>query len=392
MAAPPLPATQLIEILDAPVRAHRIDLVGAVALPHELDHGPDYLAWLSNDHHARLDYMCRDPEDRLDPTRQRPWAATMLVFGQRYVNGWAPDDEEAAAGCGEDRPWSAGVSRYARGDDYHDILRGSIRRITVHLRDDLHRRGVIASAGDLQCVDAVDAGPYLEREYAWLAGFGFFGKNTLLIHPRLGSGLFLGIALTNLRITGLPDTPRPLLGPSAQPKPGGAAMASLCGTCTACLDACPTSAFPRPFVLDANQCLSAWTIEWRGGAPADRRHEQGGRLFGCDICQQVCPWNHKAARLAMDQPRDEYAVSSAHAEIDLSDLIRVDADTYRARFRRSPLWRAHPEGMRRNALVVAANTGRRDLVPVIRTAAADDPDADVRAVARWALTELEGDA
>lgn len=389
MTAPTLAAARLGEILAGPARAHRIDLVGALALPCPLEHAPDYRAWLEAGYHGDLAYMARDPEDRLDPTRARPWAASLLVFGQRYVNGWAADDREAVEGCGGGRPWTAGVSRYARGEDYHDVLRASIRRLTVHLREELHRRGLIADQGELRCDDAVDAGPFLEREYAWRAGLGFPGKNTLLIHPTLGSGLFLGVAITNLVLTGLDEAPRPLIGPPAERERTPAGMASLCGHCTACLEACPTGAFTRPFVLDAGACLSTWSIEWRGGAPADRRAEQGGRLFGCDVCQQVCPWNHKAARQDHEAPPEVYAVAPAHAELDLADLIRLDADAFRDRFRRTPLWRCHPAGLRRNAMVVAANTGRSDLMAIIRAAAGDDPDPDARAVARRALADLE---
>lgn len=390
MTAPVVSALQLREILEVPTRAHRIDMVGAVNLPRRLVHGPEFLSWLETGRHGGLDYMSRDPEARLDPTRERDWASSLLVFAQRYADGWRPDDIEAREGCRDGRPWTVGVSRYARGDDYHDVLRRSIRRLIQVLRETLHDRGVLGAEGDLRSEDAVDAGPYLEREYAWLAGLGFYGKNALLIHPRLGSALFLGVAVTNLRIAGLDEAPRPLLGPPAARAPEGEGPASLCGTCTLCLDACPTDALARPFALDANHCLSTWSIEWRGGAPADRRRVQGGLLFGCDICQQVCPWNHKAARLSADAPLEAYAASPAHGELDLADLIRMDADTFRARFRRSPLWRAHPEGLRRNALVVAANTGRRDLVEVVRGAADGDPDAGVREVARWALAELEG--
>ena len=389
MDAPSVSALQLRDILAAPARAHRIDLVGAVNLPRPPTHAPEFLAWLDEGHHGGLDYMRRDPEDRLDPTRARDWATSLLVFGQRYADGWDPADAEAREGVRDGRPWTAGVSRYARGDDYHDVLRPAIRRLVQVLREELHRRGVLRDEGDLRTRDAVDAGPYLEREYAWLAGFGFFGRNTLLIHPRLGSALFLGVALTNLRISGLAGAPRPLLGPPPARVVSAEGLANFCGKCTRCLDACPTAAFVRPYVLDAGRCISTWTIEWRGGAPAERRREQGGLLFGCDVCQQVCPWNHKAARLAEDPPSEAYAVSPDHAGLDLADLIRLDDDAFRERFRHSPLWRTHPEGLRRNALVVAANTGRRDLVEVVRAAAADDPDPGVRDVARWALAELE---
>ncbi len=383
MDAPRVTALRLREILVPACRAHRLDLCGVVGLPRHLPHTAAWFDWLLAGKHGDLDYMLRAPHDRADPTRERPWARTLLVFGQRYTAGWpSPDGEQPA-------DWILGVARYARGLDYHDVLRGAIRRTTEALRRELHRTGVIAAETDLRAEDAVDAGPFLEREYAWLAGLGFFGKNTLLIHPRLGSGLFLGVALLDLEVTGLADAPRPLVGPSAQKLPDLDGMASLCGNCSLCQDHCPTGALDTPFELDAHRCLATWSIERQGRAPATQRAQQGGLLFGCDICQQVCPWNHKALRRPVGEPPlAEYGALPEHAEVDLGDLIRLDAAAFRARFRRTPLWRAHPEGMRRNALVVAANTGRRDLLPAIREAADRDPDDEVREIARWALEIL----
>lgn len=384
MTPPSLSALELRRILADPCAAHALDLCGVVRLPRRLPHSAHWFNWLLRGHHGDLDYMLRDPHGRADPTRTCDWARTLLVFGQRYANGWA---KETPPPRGD---WLDGVSLYARGRDYHDVLRKAIRRTTLHLRRELHARGLIADEGDLQAIDAVDAGPYLEREYAWLAGLGFYGKNTLLIHPRLGSAFFLGVALLNLEVSGLADAPRPLIGPPAEKLPDPVGPASLCGKCTACLDVCPTDALVEPWSLDAGRCLSTWTIEWRGGAPADRRREQGAWLFGCDLCQDVCPWNHKAARRLLDDPVvPVYGPPPEHAELDLGDLIRIDVETFKARFRHTPLWRSHPEGMRRNALIVAANTGRVDLVGVVRAAAADDPDEAVRETARWALAELE---
>jgi len=384
-----IPALTLRGILAPLCAGESIDFCGVVSLPRRLPHTADWLNWLLENRHGDLEYLLRDPHGRADPVREHPWAASLLVFGQRYTNGWCPDDVDFE-GCAEDRPWLDGVSRYARGEDYHDVLRKGIRRVTGALRRELHVRGVIAAEGDMRARDSVDAGPYLEREYAWLAGMGFYGKNTMLIHPRLGSGFFLGVALLELEVRGLADAPRPLIGPPAQKYPEGDGVATMCGTCTKCQDACPTGALNDAFRLDAHDCLSTWTIEWRGAAPANRRSAQGGLLFGCDICQAVCPWNHKAARKLIDETRPEYAGLASHDELDLADLIGMDADQFRARFRRSPLWRAHPEGLRRNALVVAANTGRGDLLPVIERAALDDPDPEVREVAVWARDTLTG--
>lgn len=388
-AQPRIAALTLRSLLQPLCEAHAIDLCGVVALPRRLPHTADWLNWLLKGHHAELEYLLRDPHGRADPNRERPWARSLLVFAQRYANGWSPADAEAAAGVADGRPWTAGVSRYARGRDYHDVLRGAVRRCVQSLREQLHARGVMRAQEDLVSVDAVDAGPFLEREYAWLAGLGFYGKNTMLIHPRLGSALFLGVALTSLEIDGVADAPRPLVGPSAQKLPEDG-MTSLCGKCTRCLDACPTEAFTDAWELDAGACLSTWSIEWRGRAPARRRAEQGALLFGCDVCQAVCPWNHKAARKLLDDPPADYAVLPEHAELGLADLIAIDAETFRDRFRRTPLWRCHPEGMRRNALIVAANAGRRDLLPAARRAADADPDPEVRAVAAWTVARLEG--
>ena len=388
---PAMTAGRLRELLLPVCRDQQVDLAGVVALPRPLPHADAWLAWVAAGLHGDLDYMAREPQVRADPRREWPWARSLLVFGQRYTNGWRPDDPEAAGGCAEGRPWLAGVSRYARGRDYHDVLRRAIRTALQAVRREVETaagRGP-AGGGAVRVVERVDAGPFLEREWAWLAGFGFFGKNTLLIHPRLGSGLFLGVAVTDLEVTALADAPRPLVGPPPRPAPPpGAGLASLCGRCTRCLDACPTGALTAPYRLDAGRCLATWSIEWRGGAPAAERPRQGGLLFGCDVCQQVCPWNHKAARLLTDPPPGAYAPLPEPAELSLADLLVIDAATFRCRFRRTPLWRCHPEGMRRNALVVAANTARRDLLPVIRRVARDDPDPGVRETARWALARL----
>jgi epoxyqueuosine reductase len=218
----------------------------------------------------------------------------------------------------------------------------------------------------LAAFPATDTGPYLEREYAWLAGLGFLGKNTCLIHEKLGSGLFLGVALTNLEIDGLPPGPEPQAEPlyALTPRRRRAPtrlLASHCGTCTACLEACPTNALLPEGGLDARRCISTWTIEWRGQAPPESRSAQGGLLFGCDICQSVCPWNQRAAeRVAPTPVRDEYAPLPEHQELRLADLARMNDAEFRRRFRRTPLWRAHPEGMRRNAAVVQANLAAKE--------------------------------
>ena len=371
-ASPPPGGPRRLEAADLAARLaeacppHHLDLAGAVALPCPLPHADRWRAFVAEGRHGGLDYLARAPEARLDPTGRDPWARTLLVFAQRYTDGWPAGDADPTAGGGPGQPespdeprWTARVARYARGLDYHDLLLGDIRGALAAL----------AAAG-LPCRArvAVDTGPYLEREYAWLAGLGFLGRNTCLIHEKLGSGLLLGVALTDLEVDGLPPpgTPAPeplhaIAGRRRRPAP--VAPVTRCGTCTRCVEACPTQAILPQGGLDAGSCLSTWTIEWRGRAPAGREGEQGGLLFGCDICQAVCPWNRQAAARpvpGLPPVRAGYGELPAHAELGLADLAGLDDEAFRARFRRTPLWRAHPEGLRRNAARVLENlAGRR---------------------------------
>lgn len=358
---PGIAAADLASLLARACPVHHVDLAGAVALPCPLPHAGAWRAYVAEGRHGGLEYLERDPEARLDPTRRDAWAATLLVFAQRYTDGWPRGDADPVAGgpagAADDPPWTARVSRYARGGDYHDLLKADIEGVVATLARDLH---------GLRARIAVDTGPYLEREYAWLAGLGFLGRNTCLIHEKLGSGMFLGVALVNLRVTGLPapgvPAVEPLFAVAARRRHAiPVAPASRCGACTRCVEACPTQAILPQGGLDAGSCLSLWTIERRGQAPAGRDAEQGGLLFGCDICQAVCPWNNHAASSpppGLPPARDGYGTLPAHAELDLGQLAAITDASFAARFRRTPLWRCHPEGLRRNAARVLANLAR----------------------------------
>ncbi len=391
MARPPsISAEALREQLARLCPAARIDLAGAVSLPCPLPHRKQWLSWVADGRHAGLEYLARDPVGRADPTLAHDWAQSVLVFGQRYTDGWPPPGQADAGGS-----WTDAVARYARGRDYHEILHQDVKQVLT---------GLLELVPGLRTRVSVDTGPFLEREYAWLAGLGFFGRNCCLIHERLGSGLFLAVALIDLQVDGLPSagtpTPAPLfdrlgrLPPGAPARSSAAGPDSRCGKCRLCLEACPTGALEAPFQLDARRCISTWTTEWRGDTSAELRPRQGGRFFGCDRCQAVCPWNHAAVRRAADtvaragKVRGEYGVLPEHRELGLGDLLACDPARFRSGFRPTPLWRTHPEGMRRNALTVAANTGRVDLVQQVETVARDDPDQTTRAVARWALARL----
>ncbi|MFT5234318.1 MAG: epoxyqueuosine reductase [Candidatus Krumholzibacteriia bacterium] len=340
--------SHLAALLASVCPSHHIDLVGAVSLPCEQPHRGRWREWLEAGHHADLEYVTRDPAAREDPLVKNPWARSVLIFAQRYAEGWDQEEPSLTA----DAPWIERVAKYARGADYHDVFLRDIKQVVKHLTVEIP---------DFTAFAATDTGPYLEREYAWLAGLGFMGKNSCLIHERLGSGLFLGVALTNLNIDGLPSghTPQPEPLYAVVPRRRRTAtkvLANLCGSCTACIDACPTDALLKGGGLDARSCISTWTIEWQGQAPLERQAEQGGLLFGCDICQAVCPWNHRAIERA-DGPavRSEYSPKPEYEQLDLTDLAAISDEEFRKIFRKTPMWRAHPAGMRRNAQVVLKN-------------------------------------
>lgn len=375
------PATVLADRLGALCPEHGVDLAGAVGLDGPAPHAAAWLDWLGRGLHGGLGHLERTGAERADPRRHVPWARSLLVLAQRYTDGWPdPDDTVRDAVPGD---WPRHVARFARGHDYHDSLLRAAEGVIEGLREVWP--GLVARA-------AVDTGPYLERDWAAQAGLGFIGKNTCLIHERLGSGLVLAVAPTNLELIDLAGLPRPLYSVVERGRRGRTG-ADRCGRCTLCLDACPTGALIEPRVLDAGRCLSTWTIERKGRAPQKERRLQGDRLFGCDVCQQVCPWNARAARRAAEADPwpplvPDYASLPGHAQMSLADLIMLDDDGFRRRFRGTPLWRAHPEGMRRNAVIVAANTGRVDLLDVVRRVCESDPDLEVRAVAAWAVFRL----
>jgi epoxyqueuosine reductase len=316
-----------------------------------------YVDWLSHEYHGCMHYLARKDriERRLDPTLILPGARSIICLGLNYCQPPPPDIPRLDGSRGR-------ISRYAWGADYHEVLLGRI--------EDLARRiASIAGAGaSFRCY--VDTGPVLERAYAQRAGLGFVGKNACLISPRHGSWLFLGEIVTDLELAPTGTDPR-----------GG------CGTCTKCIDACPTGAIVAPYVVDARRCISYLTIEMRGGIPADHRPLVGDRVFGCDVCQDVCPWQRFArpTKESAFQPAGVHQVAPA-----LTDLVRMSARSFGALYGASPISRTKRDGLVRNAIVALGNWGdARARGPLRR--ALEDVDATVRAHARWALDRLEPD-
>lgn len=331
----------------------------------ELDCFP---AWIAAGYQGEMEYMeSRDDSGKLKRAalaRVASWARSVIVCALNYntAHPYSTQVEDRARG------W---ISRYAWSrEDYHDAVLRRLRQVESHLRELPEATAHCPPATDhsFQTRSYVDTGPLVERVYAKYAGIGWIGKNTCIINQKLGSWLFLGVILTSLELE--PGFPAP----------------DRCGRCTRCLDACPTHAFVAPGQLDARLCISYLTIEKRGEIPEALRPEMGRHVFGCDICQDVCPWNRKAPVTAAPefQPRDGL-VNPA-----LEGLAGMQQEEFRSRFRGSPVRRAKLTGLRRNAVIAMGNSGNAKFRPTLKKLA-EDSDPIVADHAQWALGKLGRD-
>lgn len=318
-----------------------------------------YRAWIAAEMHGAMGYMARPDRvaRRQDPNIVLPDVQSIICVGLDY--SWLSPPEAIA-----NDPRRGRISNYAWGVDYHDVLLPRLQALADWLRQATNGHSV-------QSKVYVDTGAILERDHAETAGLGFTGKNTMLIHPRRGSWLFLGELLTTLPLTY--DTPRPL--PS-------------CGTCRNCLDACPTTAFPQPYVLDARRCISYLTIELKGWIPRELRPLMGNWIYGCDICQVVCPFNRFAPGTAEPAFRPPDWDTAAPP---LLDLLALDEAGFQRRFAGSPIKRIKRRGLLRNACVAAGNWEDPAAVPVL-SALLHDPEPLIRGHAAWALHQIGGKA
>jgi len=323
------------------------DLVGITRLG-EAESSGRFEAWLDRGYAGEMRYLERGAEKRRDTRVPFTPAKSAIVVGLDY-GGKAP---------------SGPVARYARGDDYHDVM-------TERL-DELHRLIELELGRPIPGKSYVDTGPILERDLARKAGLGWFGKNTNLINPSIGSFFFIGSLVLDLELQ--PDDPF---------------EHNRCGTCGRCIDACPTGAIVDDRVIDATRCIAYLTIELRAAIPEELRPEIGELIYGCDICQDVCPWNVSFARELKEpalRPRD--AVATGDTRAFARELLAMDDKAFQEIFRGSPMKRAKRAGLARNAAVVLGNIGNPDDTASLEEAL-HDPDPMVRDHVEWALRQID---
>jgi epoxyqueuosine reductase len=319
-------------------------------------------AWLDAGHHADMHWMERTADKRLDPQLVVPGAKSIVMLG---VNYWSDRIENRESKI-QNPTWA----RYALHEDYHDTMKPALDAAGALLAE-LYD----ATRDDFRAY--VDTGPVLERAWAARSGLGFTGKNAMLVSRRHGNWLFLAAIVTRLEFA--PDAP---IKNDLHARDVG----TLCGKCTRCLDACPTDAFPAPGVVDARRCISYQTIENKGAIPRELRAGIGERIYGCDVCLEVCPWN----RFAQEGRRLLLVARHDLAELTLAEILALTPESFARIFRRTPMKRLKLTGLLRNACVVAGNRGDVSLLPPLIALATAHASPLVRAHAVWAVLRLGG--
>lgn len=339
-------------LIGALAREEGFDAIGVAAPDSIPEAGPRLQHWIAQGRHGDMDWMPETAERRASPAHLWPEVRAVVMLGLNY----GPDEDPRAVLAARS---NGAISVYARGDDYHELIKGKLKRICSRF---------VPRAGGPEAVAVkvfVDTAPLMEKPLAQAAGLGWQGKHTNLVSRAKGSWLFLAAIATTLPLP--PDTPE----------------IDHCGSCRACLDACPTHAFPAPYQIDARRCVSYLTIEHRGPIPQELRAGIGNRIYGCDDCLAACPWNkfaqagHEARLAARDENRAP----------PLAELAGLDDAAFRARFTKSPIKRTGRTRFLRNVLIAIGNSEDATLVPAAERLL-DDPAPLIRGAAVWALARL----
>ncbi|MEM8701293.1 MAG: tRNA epoxyqueuosine(34) reductase QueG [Pseudomonadota bacterium] len=328
-------------------------VAGADSIPGA---GDRLRTFLENGYHGTMGWMEETQGRRRSPRALWPEVRSVLMLAMNYGPDDAPENHPLAH---LEDPGSAGISVYARHRDYHDVIKGRLKELASFL--------VSRAGGDVKVF--VDTAPVMEKPLAQAAGLGWQGKHTNLVSRELGSWFFLGSIFTTLE-----------LPPSGQEQ-------DHCGRCRACLDSCPTNAFPAPYQLDARRCISYLTIEHHGPIPLEFRKAMGNRIYGCDDCLAACPWN----KFAQSANEAKLVARRDLTNPDLADLLDLDDASFRKLFSGSPIKRIGRNRFLRNVLIAAGNSGLPQLLARVELLLAD-PDANVRGAAVWAFRQLAGQA
>lgn len=328
-------------------------LVGFARLRRLKEREDFYSGWLDKGGHATMAYLAREPERRFDPRRLDARYKSVVSLGYPYAPPALPENSRTIDWRAELR---GRIAAYALGPDYHDYVLKRARTIADVITKD--RPGAIARA-------YVDTGPVFEREWATEARLGWFGKNTMLLNRDHGSYFFLAEIFTDVEFE-----------PSAEP------YREHCGTCRRCIDLCPTGALAEGYVMHSDLCISYQTIENRGAIPRELRSKLGNWIFGCDVCNEVCPWNGDAASSDANAARDLMP--------HLPGLLALDDQAFSARFTRSAVKRAKRRGLLRNVAVALGNTRNPDATPALVRALESEAEPLVRSHAAWALGQIGG--
>ena len=309
----------------------------------------DFQNWLAQKKHGEMAWLERNAEKRVDPQKVLAGAKSVIVLATSYHDGAEPGVTGSHTGV---------VARYARYDDYHDVVAEQLKQLTEFVGR--------LSGTETRSLWYVDTGPLLERDLAQRAGLGFAGKHTNLISRKLGNWIFLSEIITTLELE--PDAPEK----------------NRCGTCTRCLTACPTNAITAPFQLDARKCISYLTIELKGAIPVELRPAIGNRIYGCDDCLAACPWNKFAREGSLMKTHARKNLESP----DLMELLQLDAVAFKARFAGSPILRTKRRGLLRNVCVALGNVGDKRALPALEKASRD-VEPLIAEHAQWAIGQIE---